>query len=187
MVSVRLDCQNKMGKSNCSNKCDLNPQYNELSLGRFEPILFFCFNDEFIKQEKENLSSIFKLQYRRFINKHLTVAKMEEYLEEYYYIYYISSELPLHMKENLRIKFYEFKLPPDNQDPKVKIKLMERLISQLLHDLGMFYSEQAKSLSDEQGNKMIGKALIAKGTECYQLLANESDKIIQRYKKNEIE
>jgi hypothetical protein len=59
---------------------------------------------------------------------------------------------------------------------------MERLIMKLLHDLGMFYSEQVKSLSDEQEHQRIVKALKFKGAECYQLLANESEKIIQRYK-----
>jgi hypothetical protein len=58
---------------------------------------------------------------------------------------------------------------------------MERLISQLLHHLGMFYPEQAKSLSGEQEDRIIAKKLIAKGAKCYQSLANESEKTIQRY------
>jgi len=180
-LSFLLDRNYKIDKLNSSNKYDL-VQYNEPSLARFEPVLFFCLNDELIQHERNNLSSIFSLQYRRFITKHLTSAQVEENLEEYYLIFYISSELPFHMTNNLRIKFYELKLLPEQQDTTCNIKVMERLIGRLLHDLGMFYPEQAKSLSDEQEDRIIAKGLTAKGAKCYQLLASETEKTIQRYK-----
>ncbi len=110
---------------------------------------------------------------------------MDENLSEYYYIYYISSELPSFMEENPRVKFYRFQLLSDKQDPNVKIKLMQRLIMNILHDLGMFYSQQAKDLSDDQENQTIKRELLVKGAKCYKLLANETEKIIQRYKNNE--
>jgi hypothetical protein len=172
---------NKIEKSNCSNKYDLI-QYNEPSLARFEPVLFFCLNDELIQQERDNLSLIFDSQYRRFITKHLTLAQVEKNLDEFYLIFYISYELPSYMTDNLRIKFYEFKQFQENQDSTHKIKLMERLINRLLHDLGMFYSEQANNLSNEQENRTIATKLTAKGARCYQLLASENKKTIQRYK-----
>lgn len=146
-------------------------------------MLYFCFDNEFIEQERENLSSTFELQYRRFISKHLTPVDVEENLEEFYYIFYISSELPSHMTNNLRIKFYEFKLDSEsNQDDAQRVKIMERLISRLLHDLGMFYPEQTKNLSNEKQDRMISKRLLAKGAKCYQALADENERTIQRYK-----
>jgi hypothetical protein len=81
------------------------------------------------------------------------------------------------MEENPRIKFYELKSSPDTAR---KIVLKERLISQLLHELGTFYQKQAKSLSGEQEDRIIVKKLIAKAAKCYQSLANESEKTIQR-------
>jgi len=176
-----LDGTNKIDKLNSLNKYDLI-QYNESSLARFEPVLFFCLNNELIQHERDNLSSIFELQFRCFITKHLTQAQVEKNLDKFYLIFYISSELPSYMKDNPRIKFYEFKLNIENQDPIQKIKAMEILTGQLLHDLGIFYSEQAKTLSKEREDRIIAKRLIAKGAKCYQSLASESEKTIQRYK-----
>ena len=85
------------------------------------------------------------------------------------------------MKNNRRIKFYEFNLLTEQQDTIDKIKLMERLTSRLLHDLGMFYPEQVKSLPDNLQKQIIAKRLTAKAAICYQTLANETEKTIQRY------
>ena len=154
-------------------------------LARFEPILFFHLDGQLMKEERANLSTVFQWQYRRFITTHLTLMQMEENLNEHYYIYYISSELPMFMRENLRIKFYPLEWSSEDQNAEsMKIKVMERLRSQLLHDLGMFYSEQAKSASTGEENLSIARALRKKGAKCYELLAEESEKIIRRYQDN---
>jgi hypothetical protein len=173
-----LDRSNKIDKCNSSKKYDL-VQYNEISSARFEPVLFFFLNNELMEQEQKNLSTIFSLQYRRFITKHLTLSQIETNLNEFYLIYYISSEEPLCIKNNPRIKFYQLNL----SDTINKIKSMERLISRLLHDLGIFYPEQAKNLTDQQQDKIMAKRLLVKGAKCYELLASETDKTIQRYTK----
>jgi hypothetical protein len=139
-------------------------------------------DNELLQNERKNLSTIFSLQYRRFITNHLTPLQVATNLDEFYTIYYISSEEPLYIKNNPRIKFYQLNVSSTN-----KIKPMERLISRLLHDLGMFYPEQAKSLSNEQQDKIMTKRLLVKAAKCYELLSSETDKIIQRYTKTDEE
>ena len=151
-------------------------------MAKFEPILFFHLDDQLMKEERTNLSAVFQWQYRRFITEHLTLAEMDENLEEYRCIYYVSSELPLFMKENPRIKFYQLQWPSEDQSGDlVKIKVMERLRSQLLHELGMSYSEQLESLRTDKDNQSVTRALRKKAAKCYERLAEENEKIIQRY------
>lgn len=158
-------------------------EYDEILLARFEPVLVFHLDNAVMQDERLNLSTVFQSQYRRFITKHWTLAQMDENLDEYYYIYYISSELPEFMKENRRIKFYQFQLPfKDQNTDLVKLKIMERLRSQLLHDLGMFYAEQAKNASIQNEDQSIIRALKKKGAKCFELIAEEAEKIIQRYR-----
>jgi hypothetical protein len=175
-----IDHTNKIEKFIPSKNDDLVP-YNEPYLARFEPVLFFYLSDELMQDERTNLSSIFSSQYRRFIKKDLTPEEVNDNLDEFYFIFYISPKLPSYMQNNRRIKFYEFNLPKEKQDTNDKIKLMERLISRLLHDLGMFYPEQANNLSDDQQNRIIAKKLTGKAAICYKTLAIETDKTIQRY------
>jgi hypothetical protein len=176
-----LDHNNKIDNSNCLDNYGF-VQDNEQSLARFEPILFFCLTEELIQSERHNLSSIFSLQYRRFITGHLTSTQVDANLDEFYYIFYISHELPSHMENNPRIKFYPLSLSQNNEDPMWNIKMKERLIGKLLHDLGMFYSEHQKmNLSNEQHDQRIAKRLTTKAAKCYELLAIETEKTIQRY------
>lgn len=170
-----------MDRSRRSSKRDRN-QYDEILLARFEPVLFFHLDDQLIKEERTNLSKVFQEQYRRFITKHLTLIQMDENLNEHYYIYYIASELPVFMRENPRIKLYRLKWSSEDQNAEsIKINVLERLRSQLLHDLGMFYSEQVKSVSAEEENSSVARVLRKKAANCYELLADENQKIIQRY------
>lgn len=152
-------------------------------MAKFEPILFFHLEDQWMTDERANLSKVFQWQYRRFITTQLTLQEMDEYLNEHDCIYYISSELPVFMKENSRIKFYQIQWSSTNQsDDLMKIKVMERLRSQLLQDLGMFYGEQLDNLRSDKENQSIIRALRKKAAKCYELLAEESEKIIERYK-----
>ncbi|CAF1394221.1 unnamed protein product, partial [Adineta steineri] len=155
--------------------------YNEPYLARFDSVLFFCLNDELMKTERTNLSSIFSSQYRRFITKDLTREQVEHNLNEFYYIRYIAPELPSHMKDNGRIKFYQLNVPAEKQNTIDQIKLVERVISRLLHDLGMFYHEQANSLVGDSLKQNIEKKLRIKAAECYQKLSEETEKTMQRY------
>ncbi|UJR32922.1 hypothetical protein I4U23_020383 [Adineta vaga] len=159
----------------------------EPSLARFEPVLYFCLNDEIIQHEREHLSTIFLLQYRRFTSKQLTMSQVNDLLDEFYWIYYIGSDLPIYMQENPRIKFYEFNLSIDQQNSTDNTKLFEQLIGDLLYDLGIFYTEQIKRLSNDQEHEIIAKRLRAKIATCYQTLANETEKIIQRYNREDEE
>lgn len=88
------------------------------------------------------------------------------------------------MMNNRRIKFYELKLHTENKDSKQKMKEMGRMIERILYDLGVFYSEQAENLAkekEEEEDRIITKGLLAKGAKCYQKLADQNEKTIQRY------
>ena len=106
---------------------------------------------------------------------------MNEIFDEHYCIYYVSSEVPKFMEGDPRVKYYHLQLPPSN----AKMKLIQRLVMKILHDLGMFYSQQAKDLSDNPERQTIKRELLIKGAKCYELLANETENIIQRYKSDE--
>ena len=175
--SSLVDTQLKLEKSNALNKHESEP-----SLARFEPVLYFCFDEQFLQEKREHLSSLFSNQYRRFITKHLTLAEVDETLEEFYYIFYISSALPSFMKDNPRVHFYDFKSFANENDPLFKTKSLQRLIRQLLHNLGMFYPEQVKTLSNDQESLDIPKRLLAKTAQCYELLAHESETALRRFK-----
>ncbi|CAF0914101.1 unnamed protein product [Adineta ricciae] len=159
----------------------------EPSLARFEPVLYFSLPDELIQQEQENFSRIFSLQYRRFTNTCLTVAQASALLDEFYLIYYIASDLPEYIKDCPRVKFYKFDPSEDNQISNQKVKLFERLISDMLHDLGMFYPKQIKTFPDDVQYQTIIRRLHMKTARCYQALADETEKIIQRYNREEEE
>ena len=148
-------------------------------------MLYFSLPDELIQQEQENLSRIFSLQYRRFTNKGLTAAQTSTLLDEFYLIYYIASDLPEYMKACPRVKFYKLDPSQDDQISNQKVKSFERLISDMLHDLGMFYPKQIKTLPDDAQYQTIMRRLQMKTARCYEVLADETDKIIQRYNREE--
>ena len=181
-----LGVASKASRSTAGAIEDLFPDQS-FQRSRFEPVIIFRLDNAASKEERTNLSRHVSFAYRRFISEHLTPDQVNAHLDEFALICYVSAELPSYMKDRPCIKFYPSKLPVDKNDqrPPTEAQIMERFLSQLFQDLGMFYMDKGTSLPSDPKHQPIRKRLLEKAAQCYQAMLIQADGMIQRYQKKD--
>lgn len=150
-------------------------------------MIIFRIHNAASNEQGPYLSRHVSFAYRRFISEHLTPAEVDAHLDEFALICYVSPELPTYMSDRPSIKFYPLKLPVDEKDKRspTEAQIMERFLSQLFQDLGMFYTRKVTSLPSDPKHQPIRKRLLEKAAQCYQAMLIQTDEMVQRYQKKD--
>lgn len=158
------------------------------------PILCFDIRKDRLNREKKALAQAFFGFQTMFVTDVSQIIEIAARCQvNNHQLYFISSEsLVTELKsfEMKMIRIYylnnEFqRLTCDEWDGvgpnEIYVDTIEQLTSRLYHDLARFYSKAAEQVASKDKHSMIIKHLLLKSTRCYELLAQNTRNIIQRY------
>jgi CMP-N-acetylneuraminic acid synthetase len=158
------------------------------------PILCFHMGKDRLSNEQERLSIAFSEFQATFVTDALQLTQLVLQCQvDHQQLYLITWEpIPAELKSfeskwvrvyclNASLKQLRQNESSCDQLDATYFSTVEQLISKLYHDLGRFYSNAAEQVLKEEQDSETAKRLLVKSARCYELLAQTTKDIIERY------
>jgi hypothetical protein len=158
------------------------------------PIVCFDIRKDRLNKEKKGLSKAFSEFQTKFVTDASQIIQLALQCQVYHQqLYLVLSEsvlAELKSFETKRIRIYYLNdnlRGPTRKDcdcdqlNEIYVNTIEQLTNRLYHDLAQFYSKAAEQAIYKGQHPMTAKHLLLKSAQCYELLAQSTKDIIQRY------